>query len=583
MARGPGPLRSQSAHPPPTRDYYHEHISNPSPRLPPPRTTQSPRQQQLPPPPPPPPPPRLPPSPLTRSKPSTLPPLFPRHDGRRSSLAGPQYGYNDGRYSNDRDSIVGSLREADEPGITAEGKANWVQRLTDKYTELRNQRSLVLASSKAQPQGALVRELRQSKDVADEKFMTAARALLPDSAQLHELKQLFDAMHSTYRRYMEAEQHLEEIVDRLYNSQEAIESHEWELYKTAMEALGISLFDIDNDQDSYPNESEDWALRGITGDRPETFHPLYEKLRAAFGELQLARELLANTQMKREALHARKAQPLTDDGLALLENYGDAGRKKALELRAMTVMTEEDIEQLREYDELEEDARQTIEIYTERVRTLQQECKENRVLPSSSHFLQEGFGLDSFYRDEIRLVSGPFDGNDESATLAHPVFPLLLSNPTHLLHGFPQTALQSLKMAIRLPSEVPVRAKQISEAAREQSMHSLLSNIESDDKGEYINRWLLHKLHHSAMEAELLWTTIRSRLKILDIDRWQRDVLHFWWRDKSIDIGSTGVSENGTDRASKFVGSRMEFNTFSHSDSGQLNGLRDWNVNDYWP
>ncbi|KAI1195096.1 hypothetical protein F5X97DRAFT_309286 [Nemania serpens] len=412
--------------------------------------------------------------------------------------------------------------------------------------------------------------------------MTAARALLSDAAQLQQLNQLFESMRSTYLGYMEAEQHLEEIVDTLHNGQEAIESHEWAFYKTAMEALGVSLFDV-NDQDSHSSETEDWALRGITGDRPESFHPLYEKLRAAFGELQLARELLTNTQMKREALHARKAQPLAEDSLALLEHYGDAGRKKALELRAMTVMTEDDIEQLHEYDQLEQYARRTIEIYTDKVKALQRQCEANDALPSSSYFQQEGFRPDSFYRDEIRLVSSPFDDNDESATLAHPVFPLLLSNPTHLLHGFPQTPLQSLRMALRLPSQAPLRAKQVREAAREENMHSLLSKTDSEDKGEYINRWLLHKLHHSAMEAELLWTTFRSRLKILDIDSWQRDVLRFWWRDKPVDMGSAGIRENGTDRVSKLVGSRMEFNTFSRSDSGQLNGLRDWNLDDSWP
>lgn len=441
----------------------------------------------------------------------------------------------------------------------------------------------MLASSEVQSQAARVRKLRQSKDEADEKFMTVARALLPDGAQLHQLNQLFDAMHSTYRKYMEAEQHLEEVIDRLYNDQEAIETHELALYKTAMEALGVYLFDIDNDQESHSNNTEDWALRGISGDRPEAFHPLYKKLRAAFAELQLARELLANTQMKREALHARKAQPLTEDGLALLENYGDAGRKKALEMRAMTVMTEDDIEQLHEYEELEQDARQTIEIYTEKVRTLQHECRANSALPSSSYFQQKGFGPDSSYQDEIHLESSSLDDHDGSATLAHPVFSLLLSNPTHLLHGFPQTAMQSLKMALRLPPQEPIRAKQISEAAREANMDSLLSNTESEDKGEYINRWLLHKLHHSAMEAELLWTTFRSSLKILDIDGWQRDVLRFWWRDKSVDIGPTGIRENGTDKLSKLVGSHIEFNTFARSDSGQLNGLRDWNLNHSWP
>ncbi|TRX92964.1 hypothetical protein FHL15_006102 [Xylaria flabelliformis] len=561
VSRGAGPVaRSQSAHPHPKWKY--QHASGPPPR--------------------PPPPPHPPPS-LTR--PLSNPPSIPleKHDKRRSGLAELRYRYDNGSHGNDRDSFFSSVRDGGEPEVEVEGQSEHVQRLREHYAVLNNQRSSLLGKFKnALSQRAHVHRLRQSKDEVDKKFMAAARALLPETAQLHQLHQLFNAMQNTHVGYQEAEQRLEKVMDELQHNQEELQLQEAAFYKTAVDALGTALLSIDEDQDSLSVKSEDVYLRGISGDRPEIIHPLYEKLRAAFGELQLAKELLVNTQMKRAALHARKTQPLTEDGLDLLETYGDAGKKKALELRAMALMTEEDVEQLQEYDMLEQDARQGIEIYTERVRILQQECRDASVLPLSSHFQQEGFGLDSFYRDEIRLPPSPFDSNDESVTLAHPVFPLLLSNPTHLLQGFPQTSLQSLRRALQLPLNAPVRAKQVKEAAREANMHSLLSTAESEDKTEYINRWLLHKLHHSAMEAELLWTTFRSRLKILDIDRWQRDVLNFWWRDDLIDPMSVGTGDNGTDRASKFVGSRVEFNTFSYSDSGQLDGLRSWKLDDSW-
>ncbi|TGJ76288.1 hypothetical protein E0Z10_g10903, partial [Xylaria hypoxylon] len=491
-----------------------------------------------------------------------------------------QYSFDDRSHGNDGDSFFSSWQESNEPDIEAEEESDYVRHLAESYVGLQNQRSaLIVVFNKAKSQGADVRKLRQGEDEADRKFMDAARALLPDNTALDQLQQLFKALQSARLEYQEAEQHLEETVDELHQGHEDLGSREEAFYKTVTGASGIALFNINNDQDSNSDDSEDWVLRGITGDRPETIHPLYEKLRMAFGELQLARELLVNTQMKRETLHARKIQPLTEDSLGLLETYGDAGKKKALELRAMTLMTEEDIEQLQEYDELEQDAKRDIDIYTGKVRILQQECRENGALPSSSYFQQEDFGVDSFYRDEIRLASSLFGKNDESATLAHPVFPLLLSNPTHLLREFPQTALQSLKIALQLPLNVPVRAKQVKEAAREANMHSLLSTVESEDKSEYINRWLLHKLHHSALEAELLWTTFRSRLKILDIDRWQRDVLHFWWRDKPVDLASVAIGDNETNKA---VGSIAEFNMISHSDSGQLDGLRNWNLDDSW-
>ncbi|GAW16819.1 hypothetical protein ANO14919_062580 [Xylariales sp. No.14919] len=564
---GPSP-RSQSARPHQTGDYHQRAPSY------------SPRPQPYPPPLFPPSHPRPPPPPLTQPVSGTLLRPLDRHGRWRSDSAESQYGYGDRGHGNDRDSCFSSWQESNDPEIEAKEESDYVRDLTENYVGLREQRSALLTVlDTVKSQGVHIRKLRQSEDEADRKFMAAARALLLDSTELDQLQQLFKALQDTRLEYREAEKRFEETVDELHQGQEALSSREEAFYEAFTGASGIALFNLNNDRDSSSDNSEDWVLRGITGDRPENIHPLYEKLREAFGELQLAKELLVNTQMKREALHARKIQPLGEDSLSLLETYGNAGKKKALELRAMALMTEEDMEQLRDYDELERDARRDIDIYTEKVVVLRQECSENGALPLSSYFQQEGFGVDSFYRDEIRLASGPFESNDESTTLAHPVFPLLLSNPTHLLHGFPQTALQSLRNALQLPLNAPVRAKQVKEAAREANMHTLLSTVESEDKSEYINRWLLHKLHHSALEAELLWTTFRSRLQILDIDRWQRDVLHFWWRDKPVGLAPVDIGDNETNKA---VGSLAEFNLLSHSDSGQLDGLRKWNLDDSW-
>ncbi|KAI0876575.1 hypothetical protein GGS24DRAFT_215597 [Hypoxylon argillaceum] len=557
VSRGPGPYRHQSVQPQPTHHYYQRH----PPRLPPP-----------------PPPPLHPPPPLIRPISSTSPHSLDSHNRWHSSSAGPQYSGDDTSYDKGHESYSNSSQEGDGPKVELRGEANSVGRLTEHYVEVQTRRSRLSANFKrAEAQRARVSKLRQNKDEATGEFMAAAKALFPDSVQLHQLRQLFTAMCNTHSEYQEAQQCLEESMDEYHHGQKDLESREGVFYKTAMEALGVTLFDIDNDRDSHSNKSEDSALRGITGDRPETFHPLYDKLRKAFGELQLARELLVNTQMKRKALHARKTQPVEDDSLALIETYGDAGRKKAHELRATALMTEDDIEQLQRYDELEQDAKQDIEIYTEKVKILKHECTETGVLPLSSNFQQEGFEADLFYQDEIRLVPSEFNSNDDSATLAHPVFPALLSNPTHLLHDFPQTAMQSLQMALKLPHHAPVRAKQIKEAAREVNMQSVLSDIESEDKSEYINRWLLHKLHHSAMEAEQLWTTSRSRLKILDIDRWQQHVLYFWLRDKPVEMdinaGSVGFGDNDTNKVSKLGGSFVESKTPSHSVAGSSNGL----------
>ncbi|KAI1822864.1 hypothetical protein F4861DRAFT_513001 [Xylaria intraflava] len=509
----------------------------------------------------------------TRPTSDTPPRAPPDSRGRRrGSLAQSQNDYDERRDSNNRTSFVSPSKEhdgaeADETSHEVNHEPAAALRLAEHYARLRNQR-------------AYVRKLRQSKDEVDREFMAAAQALIADNPQLSQLHKLFKNMHDIRLVHQAAESHLEEITDELQHFQADPDSA-GSFYATTTGPSGTALFKV-KDRDNRPDNSDKIAaLWGITGDRPQNSHALYEKkLREALGELQLAKELLANTQMKREAFQAQKSLPLAEDTLGMLEAYGDAGRKKALELRAMALMTEDDYEQLREYDELEQSAKRDIETYTNRISLLEQECRENGVSLPSSYFPQRAHGPDS--REEIRLAPVPFDGKDESATLAHPVFPLLLSNPTHLFHEFPQTALQSLRMAIQLPPNSPVRAKQVSEAALEANMDSLLSTVESDDKSEFINRWLLHKLHSSAMEAELLWTTVRARLKILDIDRWQRHVLHFWWRDDPVDPVPAGIGNNGTDKTAPYADPGAEFNRLPYSDSGQLDGLRHWKLDDSW-
>ncbi|KAI2643293.1 hypothetical protein GGS21DRAFT_7719 [Xylaria nigripes] len=489
---------------------------------------------------------------------SAVPPQASERPERwRSDPAESQYEFDDRSHGQDCDSVLssvlGSLQERDEAEVD---KVN-------HGTSQARGRSLSFNFNKAQSQRAHIRELWQRKNEADRKFMAAAQMLIADSTQLHQLRQLFDNMQDTHLRYEAAEKLLEEITDELLYSMTDSALEEESFHTTSTGTSKTGLF-RDVNQDTRPDNSDNITLCGITGDRHQSAHPLYEKLCKAFGELQLAKELLVNTKMKREAFQAQKSQLLAEDSLDLLETYGDAGRRKARELRAMARMTEDDHEQLQEYDELEKSAKQDIEFYTERVSNLQYKCKENGVLPPFSYFHQNVIGNISIARDEISLTP---DINEKPATLAHPVFTLLLSNPTHLLNDFPQTALESLRLAIQLPRDAPVRAKMISEAAREANMNGLLSAAESDNKHEFINRWLLHKLYNSVMEAELLWSTFQAKLGILDIDRWQRDVLYFWWRDDPIDDLPVSVRSDDTDRNVELSDRAAESNESSYYET----------------
>ncbi|KAI1262160.1 hypothetical protein F5Y18DRAFT_161917 [Xylariaceae sp. FL1019] len=421
------------------------------------------------------------------------------------------------------------------------------QRVTDSFLSLSHKhRALSRTFGDIGSRRSQLENARRARIDAEQKFMFQVYAMMPRFSG--PLKQLYDQLGAARQHFEEAEIRFDEIIGELQRDYEGMESEHRRFYNAAVWAKEVSFADDNDDSD---NESEEcFALRGISGDRPETIHPLYEKLRTAFGELQLAKELLANTRMKREALLIRKSQPLWEDGIDFLGTSSQSAGP--LEVVHRPGMTQGDYEQLQEYADLEQTAYNDIELYTEKVKELRAACMTRGVLPRDSIFEADNLDFEKLNRDEIRLTAGPFD-SDECDTLAHPVFPLLLTNPVHLLDVFPQTALQSLKTAISLPAAAPSKQKRIAEAAREANIHSLISGTNEEDKTDFINRWLLHKLHESAMEAELLWTTFRSRLKILDIERWQRDVLQFWWRDELFNIPSAVAATADIGKASNSV------------------------------
>ncbi|KAI0157330.1 hypothetical protein GGR57DRAFT_63698 [Xylariaceae sp. FL1272] len=474
-----------------------------------------------------------------------------RHSGRRitSGSPAPRALQEDSRPDRNgptqwRPSSKDGHRPDEDPRLAERTRSRLI---TESFLSVsRKHGALSKAFSNFRSRRTQLEDARRVRIDLEGKFMFQVYALMPRLSA--PIKQLYDQLGAARQYYEEAELRFDEVIGDLQRDYEGMESEHRKFYNAAIWAQDVSFADDSVDSD---NESEEcFALRGISGDRPEIIHPLYGDLRTAFGELQLAKELLANTQMKREALLIRKSQPVGDDGVNFLEHYSH--RSGPLELVHRADMTQADHEQLQEYANLEQTALRDIELYTQKVTELRTECKARDVLPHDSIFQGDDLDFSNLNRDEIRLAAGPFDSN-ECDTLAHPVFPLLLTNPAHLLEVSPQTALQSLKTAISLPSAAPSRQKRIAEAAREANIHSLLSRTKAEDKTDYINRWLLHKLHESAMEAELLWTTFRSRLKILDIERWQRDVLQFWWRDELFDPPAAVVDTADIGKASNSV------------------------------
>ncbi|RYP69535.1 hypothetical protein DL771_006050 [Monosporascus sp. 5C6A] len=422
-------------------------------------------------------------------------------------------------------------------------------------------------------------DLRERRASAGHAFMAAAQSILPDNPGL---VPLFEQMQDSQLLYDQAEQRLEELIDQLEDVQLGLGLEERRFYDEAARPDSVP---------SSPSESstEDSTSRltliGISGDRPEDIHPLFEELLETFKDLQLAKETLTDLQMKRKALGWKL---IPGDNIDLRQDLGGFERTKTFMARHWNrkLMSEEEMDFLQEYDGLEKRAILDIESYSSKARALRKDCLERGVMPINTPFREEGFGFDPFFRDDIHLGDQPpsFDRN-HPRTLAHGPFSVLLSNPVHLLEAFPQTPQQSLKMATSLPPNFPARQKFIDDAAREYNIYSLVRDANPEDKGDYINRWLLHKLRSSALEAEILYATFRVRLKIRDMTRWQQDVLKFWTLDQAANLPVAqfqGVSETPN---SAFNDSRTgrPKPTRHFSDSGQLDFIGSWDVDQAWP
>jgi hypothetical protein len=68
----------------------------------------------------------------------------------------------------------------------------------------------------------------------------------------------------------------------------------------------------------------------------------------------------------------------------------------------------------------------------------------------------------------------------------------------------------------------------------EKRSKELLSEFNSGDTGDRITRWLLHKLRSSCSEVELLSRFTDGLDRPVDIQKWQEEVLYFWFMDSAM-------------------------------------------------
>ncbi|KAM5356416.1 hypothetical protein ACJ41O_003062 [Fusarium nematophilum] len=275
-----------------------------------------------------------------------------------------------------------------------------------------------------------------------------------------------------------------------------------------------------HDEDKYAKDMPN-DLKGISRDGPlDDLHPLYVELMSTVGDRENAKEELEELLFVNE------------------QHKGEMKMKKAAGME----LSEYEVEFFTEFPSDEQQMRATVARLEEEVARLRQLCEEKGVMRKHLSarvayllYPQEG------YEDLDLDLDLDMDMDDDSvmrehqSDLAHPKFPVLLSQPEHVLpeKGLPQTPRGALTTAAKLPNTDPSKPHRMQVASKEYAIDRLVVEYGEGGKGDFINRWLLHQLRRSSMSVLLLYKIFvnSQALKIRDLWRWQSDVLHYWWKD----------------------------------------------------
>lgn len=431
--------------------------------------------------------------------------------------------------------------------------ALWI-RLQDQRSITRELRGRLSAKR------ARLRELRKQNGETDNRFMSLLR---PHFAEGHRVTlasdlamQRFTEMQTVRSAYHLVEDEVERLEIELDDEERSREILETQFLSHIHTARGSEHRDPsppESEIDSYAPPSRT-SLLGIPSERPVDIHPLYRRLLDAVGDRELAREhlmdlvvhrdsILYNLDLavKRGRLRAAEGHPdlyatitdeddfqpwqvLTDEPDKLDEIYD----------RYKSVIDEDDYAFLKSFSEVEAEAKKTLENAKDEVEQLKEQCTQYGVMRKNAPF-QEEYTLfsqpDEAFPETMSVDDAQALRPGEGLTNAR--FPVFLSNPRHLLESEPLTAKEALRRATRMERDNPSRAQLVGEAMKEYGISTLLIESAGENKSDYINRWLLHRLRTSPMEALLIYSIFSMELKVRNMRRWQEDVLYFWPRDKA--------------------------------------------------
>ncbi|KAH6840992.1 hypothetical protein B0I37DRAFT_228913 [Chaetomium sp. MPI-CAGE-AT-0009] len=401
----------------------------------------------------------------------------------------------------------------------------------------------------------------------------------------------FEAMESELE--ME-EMKLQELEDRPSRSPfrraDAVPKMELSLPPPTMrgtEMMEAREQDDSNDEDDDSAPPTPVTLLGISGHLHEDVHPLYEDLLEAAADRQLAKEDVEDLGTRREKilydleieLHRKRVREnqgnqISEEDLLSLRSSLAQVPTDAAEFEHLfgITITEDELEFLHSYDSAFQRARTELDSATETLSHLRALCIKKGVMRKHPSYHEEL----AIYSSSPDWVPSPQDGNmaieppprspppnnnhhhhhrhphAAPASLAHPRFPVLLSNPSHVLSQL--TPLQALERALKLPKDDPRSALRRAECMKELGISTLMTKAEN--KPDYINQWLIHRLRTSPIEAELMLAVCEGVFKVVNLRRWQEEVLYYWRLDEAANM-----------EASLFDA------PFSHPDRGAVFGV----------
>ncbi|CAH0044248.1 unnamed protein product [Clonostachys solani] len=363
-----------------------------------------------------------------------------------------------------------------------------------------------------------IKPLRQQMTNADNAFMNAFRPFMVDKIALqNEDASQYDTMFAELQRLRTELQDLEisceELVDEVSQEEELLQRIEFRFFSLLAGDDGeMSDGSSSEHDDSLINDLPD-ELLGISPDRPlEDCHPLFYRLTLAVASLHSAEEEVTSLQSINKFCEDKWIER-------------SRGQKLAREMADFLV----------EYPTLVKTKKAELDECRQEVSRLRAMCEEQQAM--AKHLpVRLDLALNSDVDPEDLDLPDDETILREYRTMPPSRFSEILSQPDHLLAlPEPLTAEAAKKAADQLPDNNPDKMRRVHHATKELEIENLsLFGDEEDDKNNNINRWLLHNLRSSPLDASLLHSVFVTTqgLRILDPQRWQRDVLYYWWRDK---------------------------------------------------